>query len=132
MKIETPAEACACLAVLIAGADEVGTMEERRFLFENIAALPVFADFDQPQFSKLMEDATDWVWSEFPTDGGHITDDGVTKLVEYEATEGDVIEHASGYAAWFYHRLAGAFYTADAMQQYIKARGPFMKGKRNE
>lgn len=81
MRIETPAQACAALAALIAGADEVGTMEESRFLYETVAAMPVFADLDRVAFTELMHTTTDWVWAEFPTLGGRVTDEGVTDLL---------------------------------------------------
>jgi tellurite resistance protein len=81
MKLESPAEACAALAVLLAGADEVGTVEEGRFLFETVAAMPVFAGLDRSGFATLMGRTTEWVWSSFPTEGGRITDAGVSDLV---------------------------------------------------
>lgn len=82
MKLDTPAQACAAMAVLIAGADEIGTMEESRFLFETVAAQPVFAGLDHSGFRKLMEDTTTWIWSSFPTEGGHVADEGVTAIVD--------------------------------------------------
>lgn len=81
MKLETPAEACAALAVLIAGADSVGTLDEGRYLYDRIAAMPVFAGLDRERFTGLMDEATEWVWSTFPTAGGTLTDDGVADLV---------------------------------------------------
>lgn len=81
MRIETPAEACAALAVLIVGADDVGTAEESRFLFETVAALPIFEGLDRPQFTKLMADATEGVWSSVPIDGTRLSDKGVSDLV---------------------------------------------------
>jgi tellurite resistance protein len=81
MKLDTPARACAAMAVLIAGADEVGTMEESRFLFETVAAQPVFVDLDRAGFKKLMEETTEWIWSSFPTEGGHVAEEGVTQIV---------------------------------------------------
>ena len=79
--VETPADACAALAVLIVGADEIGTTEESEFLFGTMAALPIFAGLDQTQFAKLMVDATDWVWSSFPTEGSRVTEEGVSDLL---------------------------------------------------
>jgi tellurite resistance protein len=82
MKLETPAEACAALAVLIAGADSVGTTEEGRYLYDRIAPMPVFGGIDRERFTKLMDEMTEWVWDSFPTDGGRMTDDGVAQLVD--------------------------------------------------
>jgi len=42
VRIESAAEACAALAVIIVAADELGTDEERDFLFQTVAALPIF------------------------------------------------------------------------------------------
>lgn len=81
MKLETPAEACTAMAVLIAGADDIGTMEESRFMYETIAAQSVFAGLDRDEFRTLVRTTTDWVWSAFPTQGGRLTDDGMTALV---------------------------------------------------
>lgn len=81
MRIETPADACAALAVLIAGADEVGTMEEGRFLFETVAGLSMFDHLDRGQFAQLMADVADDVWSSFPTHGNRLSEDGVSDLL---------------------------------------------------
>ena len=82
MKIETPAEACAALAAIIVGADDLGTREERQFLFENVRALPMFEGLDQVQFSKLMADTTADLYDSMPTEGAHIRSDGVGRLVD--------------------------------------------------
>lgn len=81
MKLDTPAQACAAMAVLMAGADEIGTMEERRYLFDTIAAHPVFADLDRAGFRKLMQETTDWIWSSFPTEGAHVAEEGISAIV---------------------------------------------------
>lgn len=81
MRIETPAEACAALAAIIVGADELGTSEERKFLFETVQSLPVFEGLDRSQFTKLMADTTAGLYDSLPTDGGRIASDGVGRLV---------------------------------------------------
>jgi hypothetical protein len=81
MRIETPADACAALAVLIAGADEIGTMEEGRFLHDTVAALPMFSALDRVQFAKLMADAAEAVSSSFPMDGHRLSEEGVSDLL---------------------------------------------------
>jgi tellurite resistance protein len=70
MKMETPADACAAIAVLVAGADGIGTTQESRFLFETVAALPVFGDLDRSGMSELLASAAEWVWSERDPEGG--------------------------------------------------------------
>jgi len=82
MRIETPADACAAIAVLVAGADGIGTTQESRFLFEHVAALPVFSELDRDGMAALLAAAAEWVWSERDADGtvrprdlGEITDE---------------------------------------------------------
>jgi tellurite resistance protein len=81
MRIETPAEACAALAVLIVGADEVGTSEEGQFLFETVASLPIFEGLNRAQFTRLMADATEGVWSSVPIEGSRLSEDGVSEVL---------------------------------------------------
>jgi len=81
MKIETPADAFAALAVLVLGADRVGTFEERRFLFERLSAHTVFGDLDGEAFATLVKETTDQVHDSFPIDDGRVTDEGVSEAV---------------------------------------------------
>jgi tellurite resistance protein len=81
-KIETPAEACAALALLVAGADDVGTMEEGRFLFDTIANLPMFAGLDHDGFGQLMSDTAEWVWTSYASDDNLISDEGLAELLD--------------------------------------------------
>lgn len=77
MKIETEADACAALAVLIAGADGLGTLEEGAFLHDNVAEMPPFADLDGDGFARLMSDAAEWIWTSFPRDADRLSDDAI-------------------------------------------------------
>jgi tellurite resistance protein len=81
-KIETAAEACAALAILIAGADELGTNEERGFLFETVKAMPLFADLDPAQFRKLMADTTEGLYASTAIEGNRMASREVGRLVE--------------------------------------------------
>ena len=82
MRIETPAEACAALAAIIVAADELGTSEERKFLFETVRALPIFQGLDQRQFSQLMADTTARLYDSLPTEGARVSSEGVGRLVD--------------------------------------------------
>ena len=82
MKIETPAEACAALAAIIVAADELGTIEERSFLFDTVRTLPIFQGLDQRQFSQLMADTTARLYDSLPMDGAHVSPEGVGRLVD--------------------------------------------------
>lgn len=81
MKIETMAEACAALAVMIVAADEVGTREEREFLFETVATLPVFEGLDPSEFEKLVADTTERLYASLPVEGARLSSEGVGELV---------------------------------------------------
>lgn len=79
--IETPAEAYAALAVLMAGADGLATMEEGRFLKERARALPVFADLDSTGFSDLLAYVTGEVWSSMAVRGAPFDEGALTDLI---------------------------------------------------
>lgn len=79
--MQTPAEACAALAALIAGADGIGTLEESRFLSEDMASHPVFDGMDGSGVVSLVSEMTQWLWASFPSAGGRVTDDAVTDLL---------------------------------------------------
>jgi len=81
MKIETPADAFAALAVLVVGADQVGSFEERRFLFERLSAHSVFGDLDGEAFAALVGETTEQLHTSLPTADGRVTDEGVSRAV---------------------------------------------------
>jgi tellurite resistance protein len=82
MRIETPAEACAALAVMIVAADQLGTSEEREFLFEKVRSLPVFEGLDRAAFMKLMADTTEGLYDSMPMEGSRMSSAGVGRLVD--------------------------------------------------
>ena len=73
MKIETTADACAALAVLIAGADGRGTLEESAFLYDAVAEMEPFADLDRDGFSRLMADTADGIWASSSVEDDHLS-----------------------------------------------------------
>lgn len=79
--IETPAEACAALAILMAGADGMGTMEEGRFITQRARTLPLFADLDETQFSHLLSDVTGEVWPSLAAQGGGFDEEALEGLI---------------------------------------------------
>jgi hypothetical protein len=82
MRVDSPAEACAALAAIIVAADDLGTTEERKFLFETVEAMPMFDGLDHAQFMQLMADTTAALYSSFPMKGGHMAPEGVGLLVD--------------------------------------------------
>lgn len=81
MRVDTPADAFACLAVLVIGADKVGTFEERRFLYERLSGNGVFEDVSEEAFATLVKETTDRVCDLLPTEQGRVTDEGVSEAV---------------------------------------------------
>jgi tellurite resistance protein len=96
MMLKTPADACAALAVLVAGADGIGTAEEGQHLYETLATLSVFDGLDRAGMSQLMANATEWVWSNFPTRESRLTEEGASELLGRicEALPGDLAAEA--------------------------------------
>jgi tellurite resistance protein len=81
-RIETAAEACAALAVLIAAADDLGTSEERGYLFETVKAMPIFADLDPKQFKKLMAETTAGLYASSTGGATRMSSADVGRLVD--------------------------------------------------
>jgi tellurite resistance protein len=81
MILETPADACAALAVLIAGADDITTPEERRFLFGAMARTRLLDDLTESEVAELLITASQWVFSSFPKSNGRLTDEGQSMLL---------------------------------------------------
>ena len=82
MTMRTEADAFACLAVLVAGIDGLGTMEERDFLFGTFASLPLFEDLDRNQFAALLSDASARVHAASPSKNGVLTDEAISELLD--------------------------------------------------
>jgi tellurite resistance protein len=80
-RIQTPADACAALAVLVVGADDVGTMAEGKYLFDTIAHLPVFEGMNTAAFGGLVAETAEWIWSTYAIDN-HLSDEGLTELLD--------------------------------------------------
>ena len=80
LRIDTAAEACAALAVMIVGADELGTLEERDYLFDKVAGLPIFGGIDRGKFAKLMADTTAGLYAS-PAGGQRMSSEDVGRVV---------------------------------------------------
>jgi hypothetical protein len=81
MQTQTEAEAFACLAVMMAAADGVGTLDEGHYLFETMVRLPVFEGLDAASFMTLLSEATRHVVSFARPDDGAITEEGISSLL---------------------------------------------------
>jgi hypothetical protein len=82
MTIDDPATAFTAVAVLMMGADRVGTFEEHRFILDTMSGLGPFAGMDRDHFEQLLRDTTDEVCRAYPTDGVRIADAGVSSLTQ--------------------------------------------------
>ena len=66
---------------LVVGADQAGSLEERDFLFNKVKGLPVFANPSTADFSKLLGQVTDTVYSSLPQQDGALTAAGIESLL---------------------------------------------------
>ena len=62
-------EAIAAVAVVIAGADGVGTLAERTSLFDQLGALGAFSSLDAEAVGTLVGSVTDKLWSNLEVTG---------------------------------------------------------------
>jgi hypothetical protein len=82
MTIDNPATAFTAVAVLMVGADRVGTFDEHRFILDTMSGLGPFEGMDRDHFKQLVRDTTDEVCRAYPTDGVRIADAGVSSLAQ--------------------------------------------------
>jgi hypothetical protein len=82
IEFEDPTEAFAAVATVVIATDELGTMNERDFLFEQVKNLDMFNSYDQAEFTKLLGDAIEKVYETLPLDGLSITEQGIESLVQ--------------------------------------------------
>ncbi len=80
IQFENSAEAFASLAVVVAAADKIGSLEEQAFLFTQVKSLSVFHDYDEAGFAALLGRVVGKVYSELPTTELFITEEGVAIL----------------------------------------------------
>ena len=74
-------EAFLSVLAVVVGADDVGSIAERNFLFEKVKSLPSFGALSLPEFSKLLGTVTDKVYSALPKADGAITPAGIDELL---------------------------------------------------
>lgn len=81
VKLDNSQEAFLAVLTLVAGADQVGSLEERDFLFERVKALSLFDGMSRAQFNKLLGSVTDKVYESLPLEDGSITTAGIDELL---------------------------------------------------
>jgi hypothetical protein len=81
IKFENSSESFLAVLALVVGADNVGSIAERDFLFEKVKSLPSFGNLSLADFSKLLGQVTDKVYSTLPQVDGALTSAGVDELL---------------------------------------------------
>jgi len=74
------AEAYAAISLLVVGADEVGTMEERHFLFDDLGEVDVFADHDKESLGALLGTLVGRMFQDVSDDGVTLNADAVSEV----------------------------------------------------
>ena len=82
IEFENPAEAFAAVATIVIATDNLGTMSERDFLFEQVKNLGVFTSYDQAEFIKLLSDVIGKAYQTLPMHGSSITVQGIDSLAQ--------------------------------------------------
>jgi hypothetical protein len=81
LKFEKNSEAFLSVLTLVVGADQVGSLSERDFLFQKVKGISIFGNPSSADFSKLLGQVTDAVYSKLPQQDGVITAAGVDALL---------------------------------------------------
>jgi hypothetical protein len=81
LKFEKNSEAFLSVLTLVVGADQVGSLAERDFLFQKVKGISIFGNPSPADFSKLLGQVTDAVYSKLPQKDGVITAAGIDALL---------------------------------------------------
>lgn len=81
LKLENASEAFLSVLTVVVGADSVGSIAERDYLFDKVKSLPSFSNLSKPDFSKLLGQVTDKVYSALPQADGALTSAGIDELL---------------------------------------------------
>src|SRR6185295_9002025 len=73
LKFEKNTEAFLAVLTVVAGADNVGSLEERDFLFKKVKAIGIFGNPSQQDFNKLLGKVTDLVYTQLPQQDGTLS-----------------------------------------------------------
>ncbi len=96
MNMESEAEAFACVAVMVAGADGIGTAEEGHYLFDTMSKHPVFRDLEPAAFTDVLSRASRHVYAFGRAADGRLSDEGVSTILDQVRTilSADLCEQA--------------------------------------
>jgi hypothetical protein len=82
LKFENSSEAFLSVLTVVVGADSVGSIAERDYLFETVKGMPSFSKLSKSEFSGLLGHVTDKVYSALPQTDGAITSAGIDELLD--------------------------------------------------
>jgi hypothetical protein len=78
---EKDTEAFLSVLALVVGADQAGSLEERDFRFKQVKGVAIFGNPGTAEFSKLLGEVTDSVYSSVPQKDGEFTAAGIDSLL---------------------------------------------------
>jgi hypothetical protein len=81
LKFAKDTEAFLAVLTLVAGADQSGSLEERDFLFKKVKGLAIFGNPNTAEFSKMLGNVTDAIYSGVPQQDGEFTAAGIDALL---------------------------------------------------
>jgi hypothetical protein len=81
LKFEKNTDAFLAVLTLVIGADDVGSLEERDFLFKKVRGISIFGNPSSQDFSKLLGKVTDIVYTQAPQNDGVISDAGIDAVL---------------------------------------------------
>ncbi len=81
VKFEKDTEAFLAVLTLVVGADDVGSLEERDFLFNKVKGVSIFGNPSSQDFLKMLGQATDTVFTNVPQQDGAFTAAGIEELL---------------------------------------------------
>ncbi len=81
LKFEKNTEAFLAVLTVVIGADNVGSLEERDFLFSKVKGIGIFGNPSPQDFNKLLGKVTDIVYTQLPQQDGALAPAGVDMLL---------------------------------------------------
>jgi hypothetical protein len=82
VEFENDKEAFIGVLSLVMGADQVGSLTERDFMFERVKKLRIFSAVDKSEFGQLLESVTNKVFEALRQEGGGISPAGVDSVLD--------------------------------------------------
>jgi hypothetical protein len=80
LKFEKNSEAFLSVLTLVIGADQVGSLAERDFLYQKVKGISIFGNPSAADFGKLLGQVTETVYSKLPQKDGIIIAAGIDAL----------------------------------------------------